>query len=101
MTTKRTTHRSKAGAKLYAVRDKDGRFKDVQTYKRAHAADLRQKSKAEQGTLAWGVYGPHGLLQVNLVRAHARFRANGRTAWAMLDCKPARYTVRRVRVTPV
>ena len=32
----RTTHRSKAGKKLYAVRDKSGRVKDIQTYKRAH-----------------------------------------------------------------
>ncbi len=46
---KRTTHRSSKGAKLYAVRDKQGRFKDIQTYKRAHGADLRKKSKAEKG----------------------------------------------------
>jgi D-alanyl-D-alanine carboxypeptidase len=32
----RTTHRSKAGKKPYAVRAKSGRFKDIQTYKRAH-----------------------------------------------------------------
>ena len=32
----RTTHRSKAGKKLYAVRDQSGRVKDIQTYKRAH-----------------------------------------------------------------
>jgi hypothetical protein len=44
---KRTTHRSSKGTKLYAVRDKSGKFKDIQTYKRAHAADLRHKSKAE------------------------------------------------------
>jgi hypothetical protein len=40
---KRTTHRSSKGKKLYAVRDKEGKFKDIQTYKRAHAADLRKK----------------------------------------------------------
>jgi uncharacterized protein YjhX (UPF0386 family) len=45
---KRTTHRSSKGTKLYAVRDKQGRFKDVQTYKRAHSADLRRKSKKEK-----------------------------------------------------
>ena len=45
---KRTTHRSSKGTKLYAVRDSQGRFKDIQTYQRAHAADLRQKSKEEQ-----------------------------------------------------
>ena len=44
---RRTTLRSSKGTKLYAVRDKEGRFKDIQTYKRAHAADLRKKSKAE------------------------------------------------------
>jgi hypothetical protein len=43
----RTTHRSSAGKKLYAVRDKSGKFKDIQTYERAHRADLRKKSKAE------------------------------------------------------
>jgi DNA-binding protein HU-beta len=40
---KRTTHRSSSGKKLYAVRDKSGKFKDIQTYKRAHSADLRKK----------------------------------------------------------
>ncbi len=44
----RTTHRSTAGKKLYAVRDKNGRFKDIQTYERAHRADLKRKSKAEK-----------------------------------------------------
>ncbi len=43
----RTTHRSTSGTKLYAVRDKYGRFKDIQTYERAHRADLAKKSKAE------------------------------------------------------
>jgi len=44
---RRTTHRSTAGKKLYAVRDASGRFKDIQTYERAHRADLAQTSKAE------------------------------------------------------
>ena len=44
---KRTTHRSSSGTKLYAVRDSKGRFKDIQTYKKAHGADLKRKSKAE------------------------------------------------------
>jgi hypothetical protein len=44
---RRTTHRSTAGKKLYAVRDAGGRFKDIQTYERAHRADLAQTSKAE------------------------------------------------------
>jgi hypothetical protein len=46
MATRRTTMRSRSGTKLYAVRDESGKFKDIQTYKRAHAADLRHKSKA-------------------------------------------------------
>jgi hypothetical protein len=44
---KRTTLRSSAGKKLYAVRSADGTFKDIQTYERAHRADLARKSKAE------------------------------------------------------
>jgi len=47
MPAKRTTHRSSKGTKLYAVRDAKGRFVDIQSYKRAHAADMRRKSKAE------------------------------------------------------
>jgi hypothetical protein len=46
---KRTTHRSVAGKKLYAVRDSKGRFKDIQTYERAHRADIKRTSKAETG----------------------------------------------------
>ncbi len=48
MAAKRTTHRSSSGKKLYAVRDAAGRFKDIQTYKRAHGSDVRRKSKAER-----------------------------------------------------
>jgi hypothetical protein len=44
----RTTHRSRTGKKLYAVRDKKGRFIDIQTYKRAHAMDIKRKAKAEK-----------------------------------------------------
>lgn len=44
---RRTTMRSSKGTKLYAVRDASGKFKDIQTYARAHAADLRRTSKAE------------------------------------------------------
>jgi hypothetical protein len=47
MPAKRTTHRSSKGTKLYAVRDKKGQFKDIQTYKRAHGQDVKRKSKAE------------------------------------------------------
>nr|PZN66328.1 MAG: hypothetical protein DIU62_07775 [Pseudomonadota bacterium] len=45
--TRRTVLRSSKGTKLYAVRNADGTFRDIQSYKRAHAADLRRKSKAE------------------------------------------------------
>ena len=44
----RTTHRSKSGKKLYAVRDKSGKFKDIQTYKSAHGRDIKRKSKKEK-----------------------------------------------------
>jgi hypothetical protein len=47
---RRTTLRSSKGTKLYAVRNADGTFKDIQTYKRAHSADLRKTSKAEAAT---------------------------------------------------
>lgn len=40
---RRTTHLSSKGTKLYAVRDKSGKFKDIQTYERAHSADLRKR----------------------------------------------------------
>jgi hypothetical protein len=46
--TQRTTHRSATGKKLYAVRDSKGRFKDIQTYERAHGADVKRKSKKEK-----------------------------------------------------
>jgi DNA-binding protein HU-beta len=44
---KRTTLRSSSGKKLYAVRDAKGKFKDIQTYKRAQGQDIKRKSKAE------------------------------------------------------
>jgi hypothetical protein len=40
--------RSSRGKKLYAKRDRQGRFKDIQTYKRAHTLDMKRKSKAER-----------------------------------------------------
>ena len=46
--TKRTTMYSTGGKKLYAVRAADGTFKDIQTYKRAHTADMARKSKPEK-----------------------------------------------------
>jgi hypothetical protein len=47
MPIKRTVMRSSKGKKLYAVRDAKGRFKDIQSYKKAHAMDIKRKSKAE------------------------------------------------------
>lgn len=47
MATKRTTLRSSKSKKLYAVRDKKGKFKDVQTYERAHGSDVKRRAKAE------------------------------------------------------
>lgn len=45
---RRTTHRSASGKKLYAVRDAKGRFKDIQTYERAHRADLKRRGQRER-----------------------------------------------------
>ena len=43
----RTTHRSSTGTKLYAVRDAEGQFKDIQTFKNAHGQDVQRNSMAE------------------------------------------------------
>lgn len=43
----RTTLRSSTGTKLYAVRNADGTFNDIQSYKRAHAQDMKRGSKVE------------------------------------------------------
>ncbi len=45
---RRTTLRSSRGKKLYAVRDKKGKFKDIQTYKRAHGQDIKRRAKGEK-----------------------------------------------------
>jgi DNA-binding protein HU-beta len=47
MPSKRTTHRAVNGRKLYAVREKSGAFKDVQSYKRAHGQDVKRRAKDE------------------------------------------------------
>jgi len=44
----RTTHRSASGKKLYAVRDATGKFKDIQTFEKAHERDIKKKSSAEK-----------------------------------------------------
>lgn len=48
MASKRTTHRSSTGKKLYAVRDKTGKFKDIQTYKRAHTLDIKHPGEGRR-----------------------------------------------------
>ena len=45
---KRTVLKSKKGKKLYAVRDKKGRFKDIQSFARAHRQDIKRRSKKEK-----------------------------------------------------
>jgi len=47
MAQKRTVLYSKAGKKLYAVRDEAGHFTDIQSYQRAQSQDMRRTSKAE------------------------------------------------------
>lgn len=44
---KRTTHRTPAGRKLYAKRDRQGEFEDIQSYKRAQGQDIKRVSKEE------------------------------------------------------
>lgn len=48
MARRRTVMRSSKGKKLYAVRDKKGKFKDIQTYKRTHGQDIKRKAKGEK-----------------------------------------------------
>jgi hypothetical protein len=45
---RRTVLYSAKGRKLYAKRDNKGRFKDIQSYKRSHRADMKRKSKKEK-----------------------------------------------------
>ena len=46
MATKRTTHRSSAGRKLYTVVGKDGKLREIQTYKKAPSRGARKKMDA-------------------------------------------------------
>jgi len=47
LTKKRTTHRTPTGKKVYAKRDRKGKFEDIQSYKRAQGSDIKRVSKAE------------------------------------------------------
>ena len=85
MTTKRTTHRSTAGTKLYAVRAKDGKFKDVQRYSRAHAADLRARSLDECGKKVGKLIDAARALRTNMVFIGG-WGGNGREAIELV-CK--------------
>jgi hypothetical protein len=41
---RRTVLYSSKGKKLYAVRSADGKFKDIQSYQRAHSMDMKRDS---------------------------------------------------------
>jgi hypothetical protein len=45
---RRTVMYSSKGKKLYAKRDASGKFKDIQSYQRAHSMDMKRSSKAEE-----------------------------------------------------
>jgi hypothetical protein len=45
---RRTVLYSRSGTKLYAKRSKTGKFTDIQSYQRAHSADLKRTSKSER-----------------------------------------------------
>ncbi len=45
---RRTVMYSSKGKKLYAKRDSGGKFKDIQQYSKAHAADIKRSSNAEE-----------------------------------------------------
>jgi hypothetical protein len=49
---RRTVMYSSGRKKLYAVRDKSGKFKDIQQYSRAHAMDIKKGSSAETKAVA-------------------------------------------------
>lgn len=44
---RRTVLYSSKGKKLHAVRDKGGKFKDIQSYQRAHSMDIKRDAKDE------------------------------------------------------
>lgn len=46
-TAKRTVLYSSKGKKLYAKRDAGGKFKDIQSYQKAHSMDMARRAKAE------------------------------------------------------
>jgi hypothetical protein len=49
---KRTTHRSSSGKKLYAVRDKEAKFKDIQSYRGHTAKTLSARARRRSSATA-------------------------------------------------
>jgi hypothetical protein len=49
---RRTVMYSSKGKKLYAKRDAGGKFKDIQSYARAHAMDIKRSAAAEDAPAA-------------------------------------------------
>jgi hypothetical protein len=49
---KRTTHRTTSGKKVYAVRDSKGKFKDIQSYKRAQGQDEKRSERSGEEQVA-------------------------------------------------
>lgn len=45
---RRTVMYSSKGKKLYAKRDAGGKFKDIQSYQKAHSMDMARSSAAEE-----------------------------------------------------
>ena len=58
---RRTVLYSSKGKKLYAVRDKGGKFKDIQSYQRAHSMDMKRNSQAETDAAAAPAPAPDAL----------------------------------------
>ena len=48
MPRKRDRFKIRGKTLVYAVRDRRGRFRDIQLYRRAHLLDLRKPSKGER-----------------------------------------------------
>jgi hypothetical protein len=85
---KKTTHRSRSETKLCAVRDKKGRFVDIQTYKRAHGQDIKRKSWLEKkfGKAAQPAQSAVTMKKKTIVKD----RLFGRSSWPPLRCVVAR-----------
>jgi hypothetical protein len=45
---RRSEYRTSTGKKRYLKRDKKGRIKDNQSYKKAHGQDVRRRAKNEE-----------------------------------------------------